>query len=137
MKEIMTPVIYSVPCLIDEGETFLVTGGYYGTNRIVSRLNIRVSIEEPNFVFDFITSLFNRYNIDGWIEDLDLLNEARWNHGCGQFIDNSGNTVSEKTQWPSTFSPCITIAQTSQENSDHLLFRSTWLQVDTTVRKVI
>ena len=56
-------------CLIDEGETFILTGG-------------RDSLE--------IVSL---YNINGWLEDLDSLNTGRATHGCTQYTNNDGVKV--------------------------------------------
>ena len=56
--------------MIDEGVTFLITGGT-GSMKIVSR-----------------------YNISGWIEDLEELNDGRWAHACAQFVNNNGNMVS-------------------------------------------
>ena len=62
----------SYSCLIDEGQTFLLTGGSYsGTRKKVS----------------------SRYNINGWMEDLDDLNTGRWSHGCTQFTNNDGDKV--------------------------------------------
>ena len=60
----------SVSCLIDEGETFLLTGGSY-SEEVVSR-----------------------YNIDGWVEDLDNLNTGRYSHGCAKYTNNDGERVS-------------------------------------------
>ena len=56
-------------CLIDEGTTFLVTGGG-----------------------DFLRTA-SRYDIHGWQEDLDPMNEARYFHGCSQFTNNQGEKV--------------------------------------------
>ena len=60
-------------CLIDEGETFLITGGKNG-------------IKE-----DFVAVA--RYNINGWIEDLDDLNERRWYHACTRYTNHEGIKV--------------------------------------------
>ena len=61
--------VYSSSCPIDEGQTFLLTGGIY-SREIVSR-----------------------YNINGWLEDLDNLNTGRYSHGCTQYTNNDGVKV--------------------------------------------
>merc|ERR1712107_941151 len=58
-------------CLIDEGETFLVTGGY-----------------DSGYI-----STVSRYNINGWVEDLDDLITGRANHGCLQYSNNFGARI--------------------------------------------
>ena len=36
----------------------------------------------------------SRYNRNGWISpDLPNLNEGRWHHACGIFVDSQSNTV--------------------------------------------
>ena len=36
----------------------------------------------------------SRYNKYGWISpDLPSLNEGRWHHACGIFVDSNTNTV--------------------------------------------
>ena len=60
--------VYSESCLIDEGQTFLLTGG--SSKEIVSR-----------------------YSINGWLEDLDNLNTGRNSHGCTQYTNNDGVKV--------------------------------------------
>ena len=35
----------------------------------------------------------SRYNINGWVEDLDDLNDARVWHGCTQFTNSDGDKV--------------------------------------------
>ena len=35
----------------------------------------------------------SRYNINGWMEDLDELNTGRYSHGCTQFTNNDGDKV--------------------------------------------
>ena len=36
----------------------------------------------------------SRYNKNGWISpDLPSLNEGRWHHACGIFVDSNSNTV--------------------------------------------
>ena len=60
-------------CLIDEGETFLLTGGVVGNW-------VRVST-------------VSRYNISGWIEDLGNLNRRRYHHGCTRYTNNEGIKV--------------------------------------------
>lgn len=59
----------SYSCLIDEGETFLLVGGFQHESKV------------------------SRYNINGWMESLDNLNTGRFNHGCTQFNNNQGETV--------------------------------------------
>ena len=61
--------VYSESCLIDEGQTFLLTGGG-GSMETVSR-----------------------YNINGWLEDLDNLNTGRRVHGCTMYTNNDGVKV--------------------------------------------
>ena len=56
-------------CLIDEGQSFLLTGGYY-------------SLETLETV--------SRYNINGWLEDLGDLNTGRRLHGCTRYTNNQG-----------------------------------------------
>ena len=68
---IIDVIFFSASCLIDEGETFLVTGGYDSGP----------------------ISTVSRYNINGWVEDLDNLLIARWSHGCSQFTNNDGDKV--------------------------------------------
>ena len=60
---------YSESCLIDEGETFLLTGGLYSKETV------------------------SRYNINGWLEDLDNLNTGRRLHGCTMYTNNDGVKV--------------------------------------------
>ena len=62
---------FSHSCLIDEGETFLLTGG-------------------GNEGSDIVT----RYNINGFVEDLKGLNVQRNDHGCTHFKNNQGKQVS-------------------------------------------
>ena len=67
-------IFFSVSCLIDEGETFLLTGGYeFGSSAGVSTVS--------------------RYNINGWVEDLNNLNTGRYGHGCSQFTNKHGYKV--------------------------------------------
>ena len=61
--------VYSSSCLIDEGQTFLLTGGTYSMETV------------------------SRYNINGWLEDLDNLNTGRRLHGCTQYTNNDGVKV--------------------------------------------
>ena len=56
-------------CLIDEGETFLLTGGTYSMETV------------------------SRYDINGWLEDLDNLNTGRFDHGCTKYTNNDGVKV--------------------------------------------
>ena len=62
--------IYSWSCLIDEGDTFLLTGGSVGTKTRTSR-----------------------YSRDGWLQDLDDLNTGRYDHACGWYTDTDGRRV--------------------------------------------
>ena len=65
-------IFFSESCLIDEGETFLVTGGYDSGGAV---------------------STVSRYNINGWIEDLDDLITGRTHHGCLQYSNTLGDRV--------------------------------------------
>ena len=62
--------VYSASCLLDEGQTFLLIGGWYPSWETVSR-----------------------YDINGWLEDLDNLNTGRLGHGCTQYTKNDGVMV--------------------------------------------
>ena len=33
------------------------------------------------------------YNMDGWVQDLPDLNQGRYKHGCGHYVDNDNNLV--------------------------------------------
>ena len=35
----------------------------------------------------------SRYGTDGYMEDLPSLNQGRYGHGCGVYIDDSGEKV--------------------------------------------
>lgn len=59
-------------CLIDDGETFLLTGGASYINKV------------------------SRYNSNGWIEDLHDLSIGRRLHGCVKYDNNFGAQVSHK-----------------------------------------
>ena len=61
--------IYSEACLIDEGDTFLLTGGLSTETRT------------------------SRYSSDSWLQDLDDLNTGRWRHACGWYTDTQGKRV--------------------------------------------
>lgn len=61
----------SCSCLIDEGEKFLLTGG-------------RVMETEKKVA---------RYDINGWVEDLDDLNTERYAHGCTRYTNSAGDKV--------------------------------------------
>ena len=63
--------LISWSCLIDEGQTFLLTGSLFEGNRRIA----------------------SRYNSSGWIEHLSDLNVDRWNHGCLQYTNNFGAKV--------------------------------------------
>ena len=67
--------MFSQACLIDEGNTFLLTGGAMAEDG--KRLLEKVS----------------RYREDAWLEDLDDLNFGRWDHACGWFVGSSGKRV--------------------------------------------
>ena len=69
MTLIIDIIYFSYSCLIDEGESFLLTGGA-GSESTVSR-----------------------YNINGWVEDLDDLITGRYQHGCTQYKNNLGDRV--------------------------------------------
>ena len=58
-------------CLISEGESFLLTGG--ASNPYVS----------------------TRYNITGWVKDLNSLNTGRTRHGCSRYTNKEGVKVGE------------------------------------------
>ena len=65
--------IYSGACLIDEGDSFLLTGaGAPGP----------VEYKKAP-----------RYSSDSWLQDLDDLNTGRFGHACGWYIDSSGKRV--------------------------------------------
>ena len=69
---IIDVIFFSASCLIDEGETFLVTGGYDSGAAV---------------------STVSRYNINGWVEDLDDLITGRYGHGCTQYSNTLGDRV--------------------------------------------
>ena len=69
MTLIIDVIFFSQSCLIDEGETFVLTGGV-GSESTVSR-----------------------YNINGWVEDLDDLITGRRYHGCTQYSNTLGDRV--------------------------------------------
>ena len=60
-------------CVIDEGDTFLVTGSLY------SSYNTMVS----------------RYGPQGWIDDLAPLSLGRTDHACTRYQDSDGNLVNK------------------------------------------
>ena len=61
--------IDSKACLIDESDSFLLTGGTLSSKRT------------------------SRYSRDSWLEDLDDLNIGRRDHACGWFTDTNGRRV--------------------------------------------
>ena len=65
-------ILHSDACLINEGNTFLLTGG----------------LRYPTAV-----STVSRYDINGWVEDLNNLNTARGLHGCTRYINKQGLQV--------------------------------------------
>ena len=69
---IIDVIFFSGGCLIDEDETFLLTGGAVRGSTV---------------------STVSRYNINGWVEDLDNLNTGRYGHGCSQFTNKDGYKV--------------------------------------------
>lgn len=62
----------SYSCLINEGNTFLLTGG----SRTIKN---------------------SRYDSNGWVEDIGYFNTARTEHGCTRFRDNSGVMVGKES----------------------------------------
>ena len=60
---------FSYACSIEMPEMFILTGGYY------------------------ISRTVSRYSMDGWMEDLPELNEARTSHGCGYFYNDDMQRV--------------------------------------------
>ena len=70
MTLIIDIIFFRYSCLIDEGESFLLTGGGAGSESTVSR-----------------------YNINGWVEDLDDLITGRYGHGCTQYSNTRGARV--------------------------------------------
>ena len=75
MTLIIDIIFFSYSCLIDEGESFLLTGGF-----LVSTGGYGVST-------------VSRYNINGWVEDLDDLITGRNGHGCTQYKNHLGDRV--------------------------------------------
>ena len=65
-------ILHSDACLINEGNTFLLTGGYGPVSTV------------------------SRYDINGWVKDLNNLNNARKGHGCTRFTNNQGTNVRHK-----------------------------------------
>ena len=55
--------------MIDEGVNFVLTGGYDSGS---------------------VVSTVSRYNINGWVEDLDDLITGRRYHGCTQYTHGAG-----------------------------------------------
>ena len=56
-------------CLIDEGDTFLLTGGFGSPN------------------------MASRYDINGWVEDIDPLLTPRFFHSCFSYVNDHGERV--------------------------------------------
>ena len=67
--------LISFACAINEGDSFLITGGV-----------IVASWTE--------TARVTRYNMNGFVKDLTDLNTARRGHGCLQYTDNSARKES-------------------------------------------
>ena len=59
---------FSSSCLIDERGSFMLTGGY-DDGKVVGTVS--------------------RYDINGFIEDLQPLNNPRYDHGCTQYLDSN------------------------------------------------
>ena len=68
-------ILHSDACLINEGNTFLLTGG----------------LRYPTAV-----STVSRYDINGWVKDLKDLNTGRYSHGCTRFTIKQGTNVSHE-----------------------------------------
>ena len=64
-------IFFSQSCLIDEGVNFVLTGGWNAG----------------------AVSTVSRYNINGWVEDLDDLITGRSGHGCTQYSNTLGDRV--------------------------------------------
>ena len=64
--------IYSWACLIDEGDTFLLTGG----------------------VYMYTPTTVSRYTATSHVKDLNNLNTGRGQHACGWYVDSDGKRVS-------------------------------------------
>ena len=62
-----------VGCAIGFEDKVILTGGHGATSRVVV------------------------YNESGWVEDLPRLNQYRWEHGCGHYI-NSDNKMASKNK---------------------------------------
>ena len=77
---ICTPLclyIYSEACLIDLGDTFVITGGGY-----------------PSGGWDSgATSTVSHYSSSGHLGDLAPLNTPRRDHGCSTYTDSSQQQV--------------------------------------------
>ena len=73
--------IYSGACLIDEGDTFLLTGGY---DRDTFHLTGG---------YDTLTTV-SRYTATSHVKDLNNLNTGRSSHTCGWYVDSDGKRVS-------------------------------------------
>ena len=69
---IIDVIFFSLSCLIDEGVHFVLTGGYDSGGAV---------------------STVSRYNINGWVEDLDDLITGRTHHGCTQYSNTLGDRV--------------------------------------------
>ena len=67
--------IYSWSCLIDEGDTFLLTGGTLSSTR-TSRYSRSRSCSRSR-----------------WLQNLDDLNTGRYDHACGWYTDTDGRRV--------------------------------------------
>jgi hypothetical protein len=61
---------YRHACAIPDGDSVLLTGGYYSKQRV------------------------SRYDATGYMADLPGLNEGRFAHGCGAYLRQDGTQVS-------------------------------------------
>ena len=66
--------------------TVVVTGGYNTLNTVS-----RYRREDCTVLYCAV--LFCRYGLEGWREDMPLLNVGRWDHGCGGYV-SGGDLVS-------------------------------------------
>ena len=76
---------FSGACAIELEDKVVVTGGGY-------------DVYGDYYIYYFnteniVTSKVSVYNIGGWVEDLPDLNTGRYNHGCGNYWDNSNIVI--------------------------------------------
>ena len=92
-------------CLIDEGDTFLLTGGHY------------------------FPGMAARYDINGWVEDLDPLLNPRAGHSCYSNVNEQGqrvNLVCGGINYDSTFDP-FDLLDNCEEN---IVGTSFWREIE-------